>query len=479
MSNRRVRNAAPGALVLAAAAALQPAWSAAAPASAAELPPPVLAALARAEVPAQAMSVVVQEVDAAQPRLAWQALRPVNPASVFKLVTTIAALDLLGPAYTWPTPVWLNGTLRDGVLDGSLVIQGRGDPRLVLERVWLLLRRVQAAGVREIRGDIVLDRSAFAPDDAAPGDFDGEPHRPYNVRPDALLLSHKSVTYTFTPDAARGVATVSAEPALHGFQVQAEVPLQPGTCDDWRAALKAVPSDPARMRFEGRYIAACGERQWPLAYADPAGFNGRLLRALWTEMGGRLSGQVRDGAAPAGIAPSFEVASPTLSEVIRDINKFSNNLMAQQLFLTLALKPGQPAGAEAAREVLRRWLRERLPEHAGAVTVDNGSGLSRDQRVSVAMLAALLRWAWSSPTMPELIASLPLSGQDGTLRSARSANGRAHLKTGSLRDVAAVAGYVRTADGRRRIVAAVIHHPQAQAARPALDALVQWAADAR
>ena len=217
------------------------------------LPPEVQAALQRARVPAIALSVVVQDVGGGRPVLHWRPHEPVNPASLAKLLTTAAALDRLGPAWRWRTPVWLDGPLRDGVLDGSLVIQGSGDPTLVLERVWLLLRRVQALGVREIRGDIVLDGSAFAVPDAAPGDFDGEPLRPYNVRPAALLLNYRSVVYTFVPDAAAGVARVVAEPPLAGTLVDRSVPLAAGPCGDWRAGLRADFSSPDHVRFAGRY----------------------------------------------------------------------------------------------------------------------------------------------------------------------------------------------------------------------------------
>ena len=446
----------------------------AAPVDTQGLPATVISELLRAQLPPQALSAVVQDVESLSPRLSWQAQQSVNPASLFKLITTFAALDLLGPAFTWTTQVWLLGQQRDGVLDGSVVIKGNGDPKLVVERVLQLLRRVRQLGVREIRGDIVLDRAAFAAEAATAADFDGEPHRPYNVRPDALLLSHKSVTYTFTPDRARGVATIAAEPALHGLTVDREVALSAGPCEDWRAMLGASPSDPLRMRFEGSYPARCGERNWALAYADAASYNARLLRALWTELGGKLDGSVRDGTAP-NTPPSFEMTSPPLADVVRDINKFSNNVMAQQLFLTLSAR--SPASTQAARQVLVHWLHQRLPQHAADVVVDNGSGLSREQRVSAAALAALLQVAWRSPVMPELMSSLPVSGLDGTLRRAQAATGRAHLKTGSLRDVVALAGYVTLPSGKRRILVAIIQHPQAQAGRGALEALLQWTAE--
>ena len=208
-------------------------------------------ALARAKLPAEAMVALVQEVGATRPRLAWQPDQPVNPASVTKLVTTYAALDLLGPAFTWTTPVWLQGTVANGVLQGDLVIKGTGDPKLVLERIWLLLRRVQQQGVREIRGDIVLDRSGFIVPEQSPADFDGEPLRPYNVRSDALLLNYRSVLLTFTPDPTRGTAQVSADPPLDGVAIDSALPLAGGPCEDWRGGLKAEFADPSRIRFAG------------------------------------------------------------------------------------------------------------------------------------------------------------------------------------------------------------------------------------
>ena len=440
------------------------------------LPATVAAALDRAKLPRDAVVAMVQEVGSGSPRLAWQIDQPANPASLMKLLTTFASLEMLGPAWSWSTPVWLQGTLRDGVLDGNLVIKGSGDPKLVVERMWLLMRRVQQLGVREIRGDIVLDRSDFKVPEQSPAEFDGEALRPYNVRADALMLNYKAVVFTFTPDPARGVAMVGADPPLAGVRVDASVPLAGGNCDDWRGVLRAEFTDPMRVRFGGSYPVACGERVWSVAYADAKSYNERAIAGLWQEMGGRLSGSVRDGAAPA-TQPAFALGSPTLAEVIRDINKYSNNVMAQQLFLTLALTQRGSGTPDAARELLRQWATERFGAAAAAgLVIDNGSGLSREGRVSARLLTRLLLAAWASPVMPELMSSLPVSGIDGTLKKSRATLGRAHLKTGSLRDVTGIAGYVLANSGRRYVVVAIANHANANAARPAFDALVQWAA---
>jgi serine-type D-Ala-D-Ala carboxypeptidase/endopeptidase (penicillin-binding protein 4) len=462
------------------AAAFQPAR-----ATAATLPPEVVAALARGKLPTESVSIVVREVASADGGLAWRAGTAANPASLMKLVTTYAALDLLGPAWTWSTAVWLDGKLHNpgpkGVLDGDLVIRGSGDPKLVIERVWLLLRRVRQAGVKDIRGDIVLDSSAFDAEAQAPADFDGEPLRPYNARPEALMFNFKSLLLAFVPDPARGVARILAEPPLAGVRVDATVPLGSGPCDNWRGALKLDAADPQRVHFAGVYAASCGEQTWPMAYAEPSTYGARLIGAMWREAGGELAGKVRDGRAPRGIAPSFEFSSPPLVEVVRDINKYSNNLMAGQLFLTLGLQFKGSGSASAARDVIQSWLRGKLGERAADVLIDSGSGLSRESRVSAEALAQLLQRAWASPVMPEFVASLPIRGVDGTQRRApQSVNGgSAHLKTGSLRDVAAVAGYLLAPGGRRYVLVAIVNHPNADAARPALDALVDWALSAQ
>ncbi|MDP3653448.1 MAG: D-alanyl-D-alanine carboxypeptidase/D-alanyl-D-alanine-endopeptidase [Rhodoferax sp.] len=466
------------------------------------LPPEVHAALARAKVPSDAVAVLLVDAQGqSAPRLSHRAAVPMNPASVMKLVTTYAALDLLGPAYTWRTPVYLEGAVREGTLYGNLYIQGQGDPKLVLERLWLLLRRVQGLGIHTIAGDVVLDRSAFEVPETNPASFDGEPLRPYNASPDALLINYKAVVMTFSPDSSTRTAQVQFDPPLAGVQVPTTVPLLPaaigvlGECGDYRGALKADFSDPSRIRFAGGYPLACGEKVWPVAYADPPSYAVRAVQGLWQSMGGKIGGNVRMGTVPAmllGAAkPAFEVSSAPLAEVIRDINKYSNNVMAQQVFLTLgrvvpladaapadagtASTPPPPGSFAASRAVLQRWWTQRVGPNDAPV-LDNGSGLSRQERISAQGLARLLHNAYLSPLMPELMASLPITGVDGTLKRAKArTSGGAHLKTGSLSHVVAVAGYVHAASGKRYVLVALINHANANAARPALDALVDWA----
>jgi len=448
----------------------------------AQIPPSVDSELSRAKVPREAVALLVVDAQnpAAPPRLSHRAGAPMQSASVIKLVTTFAGLELLGPAYTWSTPVYVDGSVQAGVLRGNIYIQGQGDPKLVLERLWLLLRRVQGLGIHTVQGDIVLDRSAFALESTDPGAFDGEPLRPYNSTPDALLINYKSVVMAFTPDRQRHIAQVQFDPPLWGVQMQSTVPLSDGPCGDYRGALKANFADPARIHFGGSYPADCGEKVWPVAYAEPESYAPRAVQGLWNNMGGKVSGTVRYGTVPATLlaaAPTLEVRSPPLAEIIRDINKYSNNVMAQQLFLTLGREgKGDVATLASARAVVERWWESRISS-TEPLELDKGSGLSRQERISARALGQLLQAAYRSSLMPEFVASLPLSGVDGTLKRAKVASpGSAHLKTGSLNGVTAIAGYVDGASGKRYALVAMVNHANAASARAAFDALVDWTA---
>jgi len=452
------------------------------------LPPAVLQALRQAQVPPSAISVQVTSLRSAgtttsaphaiTPRLAHLADEPRNPASVMKLITTWAGLSLLGPDFVWRNRVYADGPVRDGVLHGNLILRGSGDPKLVVERLQDLMTQITAAGVREVQGDIVLDHGVFDPKPRSEA-FDDEPLRPYNVSPDGLLLNFKAVIYTFSPDEAADRVRVKYEPPLAGFNVPTELPLTKGPCNDWRSQLRADFSQPHGVRFAGAYPASCGERPWPVAYVAPAMYAPKLIHAMWLGAGGRLSGQVRDGTLPARARLLVEAPSLPLAQVIADINKFSNNVMAQQLFLTLSSELGATGRFEASRLRVSRWWREQFADLPEPV-LDNGSGLSRTERSSARGLSAVLQAAHTSPQAQVFQDSLSVAGVDGTAARLRERNphsiliGQAWLKTGTLRDVVSVAGYVQGQSGQRYAVVALINHPNAPQARAALDQLLEW-----
>jgi D-alanyl-D-alanine carboxypeptidase/D-alanyl-D-alanine-endopeptidase (penicillin-binding protein 4) len=454
-------------------ASLQPAIGQDDVASAA-LPSPLREALRSTGLPSSAFAIVVRPLGPGGLQLAFNDAVAMSPASTMKLVTTYAALDLLGPAFRWRTEAFTAGALHDETLEGDLVIRGGGDPKLVVENLWTLVQRIRAYGVREIRGDIVLDRSAFEPLAHDPALFDGEPLRPYNTGPDPLLLNFKTLTFGFVPDAEARSVRVIVTPPVAGLKWQSTLMGAEGPCNDWRAQLQADFADPLEPVFRGTYPLSCGERVWNVSVLDHATYFGAVFRALWENVQGTWSGRVRDGTVPLDARRIAVNYSAPLAEVIRDINKFSNNVMARQVFLALGSDgSGRPASTEQATKAISDWLGKRAIVMPGLV-LENGSGLSRTERVTAAGLARLLVAAFDGPLMPEYIASLPLVNVDGLSRARSSAAGSAHIKSGSLVDVRAQAGYVRSVRGKRYVLVAFVNHRDAGSGQPFLDFILDW-----
>ncbi len=489
------------------------------------LPDSVQRALQSAGIPLSAVGLVVQQIGTNTPLLSHNATAAMNPASVMKLVTTYTALSTLGPAWRWHTDLLATAPVVSGVLEGDLYIRGSGDPKLVIERVRDWLQTLRTVGVEQIRGDLVFDRSLFEAVEIDPARFDQEPTRPYNVGPDPLLMNFKAVRFQFLPEPGRALVPVRAEPMLAQVDWSSSVSAAAGPCGDWRADIHAEVQSSgagAKVRFSGRMPSACGEHSWYLGLLSHPEYDYGLIRSLWTELGGTLTGSWRDSPTPADARVLASAESAPLAEIVRDINKFSNNVMARQVFLALSAPlvgnplvgssmaggtvsvsgalgdaglatsepppepgsvlpgfAGRAASTQRSVQVVRTFLRTRDLDLTELV-LENGSGLSRIERISPQSLARLLINAWDSSVMPEFVTSLPIAGVDGTLagRSGlRGLAGDAHIKTGSLSDVRAIAGYVQDTSGRRFVLAMLVNHVNAGTAIAAQDALIRWVHD--
>ncbi|MBK8569962.1 MAG: D-alanyl-D-alanine carboxypeptidase/D-alanyl-D-alanine-endopeptidase [Nitrosomonadales bacterium] len=439
------------------------------------LPSPVVKALQLAHIPLDSVGVEVREVNARTPLISVNAKQSMSPASTMKLLTTYAGLELLGPSYSWKTEAYLDGKLEQDVLHGNLILKGYGDPKLTLEKLWLWLHELRSRGLREIRGDLVLDRSVFqlAPHD--PAEFDNEPMRPYNTGPDALLLNFNSVRLRFIPEGEK--IKIISMPELAGIRLDNRVTVAavPGNCSDWDDAI-SLQLRGDMLRLQGVYPAQCGERERHVSLLSPPLYLDAVFRALWQEMGGLLQGRLREGIVPGSATLFATHHSAPLAELIRDINKFSNNVMARQLFLSLGRTADTSANVTDSELTIRNWLTQKklyFPE----LVLENGAGLSRRERISPRSLALLLRSAQRSPLSTEFEASLPIVGVDGTfkkrLTDSEAAN-HAHLKTGSLEGVQAIAGYVQSRSGKQWILVFLINHPNAVAGKQAQNALIEW-----
>lgn len=427
------------------------------------------------------LSVFVQAVDARKPLLAVQDAVSRNPASVMKLVTTAAALDRLGPAYRWKTEVYSLGDIQDGTLLGNLYIKGYGDPYMVPEFFWKFLRDVLNTGVHDIQGDLVLDESYFDPKPEDPGGFDSRPLRSYNVSPKALLVNFQSMQFRFRPDRSNNTVHVTAFPHPTTVHIDNRLSLTRGRCGYWKNKIhiKVIPQGTgAIVRFSGRYAQSCAERGMYRVVTDAPSYLEGMFRKLWVEQGGRFKGNVRTGRVPADATLLHSGESQSLTELIRGINKFSNNVMTRQLLLTLGADVKSPPGTRAKGiAVIRQWLVENRIK--GPLIMDNGAGLSRTSRISARQLGQILLLAYHKPYMAEFMSSLPINAVDGTMSHRLQASnlaGRMHIKTGSLDNVRSIAGYVMSRSGRRFVVVMLHNHRRANTYRgeQLQDALLQW-----
>ena len=418
-----------------------------------ELPLPVRSILKVRQLPEDTLSVHVTDLESGEIVIGWNDEVSRNPASTMKLITTLVALDVLGPSYRWQTDIYALGDIVDGRLEGDLLLKGYGDPYLVTERVWKMLRVINQAGIREISGDLLLDDSYFDVGPYNPAAFDRQPLRAYNVAPNALLMNFKVVRYWFEPDLVANSVRVMLDPELENLRVENRLSLTNSSCRGFQRGISITPNENNdTMILDGRFPNRCHRYAMDRTVLDHNAFAYGLVASLWKESGGVLEGGWRNAIAPEEEEPLLSFSSLSLTEVITLVNKHSNNVMARQLLYTLsAVVGGAPGTEQGGREVISGWLAENAPEVA-SVQLYNGAGLSREARINAKDFASILHYAWGQPYMPEFSSSLALSGHDGTLRRRfddRKLTGQAHLKTGTHDHVAAIAGYMQSRSGRR------------------------------
>jgi len=444
----------------------------------AELPTTVSDALKNEGIPQQSVAVYVQAVESNSAILSHNADKSMNPASVMKLVTTNAALDLLTPAYRWKTEMYRDGDVVNGELQGNLMIKGYGDPSFKAQEFWRLLMTLQQTGIKEIKGDLIIDKSYFAKSVGERHTFDDEIWRAYNAEPSAFLVNGRNTSFKF--NATNTEVNVSQEFELNEIQIVNNMELVQGACGEWRSRFGYIVEpnlNGATVTFSGNFSPDCGERYLELSVFDDEKYAFYTFKKLWKELGGKFSGKLKLQETPSNTVKVLEQFSDPLGYVIRDINKWSNNLMARQLLMTLgAEKIGLPATEVKGIAALNAWLADRSVKFDELV-VENGSGLSRIERISAEHLGKMLVSTYNSPVMPELMASLPILALDGTVKKRLNdsqSNGRAHLKTGSLDGVSAIAGYVLDANSHRHVLVMLVNHPKAAASKNAQDALIEW-----
>ena len=444
-------------------------------AASAALPANVEQALKANKISDHSLSVVTVPLSGQAGGLQFNADVSVNPASTMKLVTTYAALELLGPNHQWKTEFYADGPLKDGVLHGNLYLKGGGDPKLNMEKLWLLLRDLRINGVRQVQGDLVLDRSFFlAPQLPAFNDDGGDSNKPFLVKPDSLLVNLKA--QRFITRAEDGKVKIAMDPPIAAIRIDNQVRvLKAAKCPAWPdIRYNAVDQyDGTTLIVSGQLAEGCTAQTY-LSLLDHPSYAAGAVRGIWQELGGKILGKDRLGPVPDDARMLVRALSPDVVEIVRDINKYSNNTMARQLFLSIGAQFRTDADKDdalAAQRVIRNWL-ARKGITAPHLVMENGSGLSRAERISAREMALILQAAWRSPYAAEFRSSMPLVAMDGTMRRRLQRTplvGEAHIKTGTLNNVRAIAGYSRDSNGQDWAVVAILNDPKPWGATSILD----------
>lgn len=449
----------------------------------AELPASVAEALKKAGIPEQSVAIYVQSVEGSNPILNHNSDKSLNPASLMKLVTTNAALELLTPTYRWKTEIYRDGEmvidkLNNGNLHGNLIIKGYGDPNFRAQEFWRLLMSLQQAGIKGIDGDLVIDKSYFAKNIGNKIAFDDETWRAYNAEPSAFLVNGRNTSFKI--NTAGSVINIIQEFALPEVQIINNMKLTNDFCGAWRNRFSYIVSpnsNGATVTFNGTFSPDCGERYLELSLFDDERYAFYTFKKLWQELGGKFNGSLRVQETPCTAIKVLEQVSDPLGYLVRDINKWSNNLMARQLLLTIASEiAGPPATEDQGSMVIKNWLATKGLK-SDELVIENGSGLSRIERISAGHLGQMLVSTYSGTVMPEMMASMPILSKDGTVMGRLKdslSNGRAHLKTGSIDGVSAIAGYVLDANNHRHVLVMMVNHTKAAESKKAQDTLIEW-----
>lgn len=451
-----------------------------------ELPSAVDAALKKVNISASNLSLIVVPATGGSPLLSQYAERAMNPASTMKLLTTQAALDELGPNFRWKTQILADTPVKQEVLSGKLYLRGGGDPNLTWDKLAIMLRKLRQQGLRAIEGDIVLDRSYLQPSrpDLNAPLFDEAPDAYYNVVPDALLVHSNIIAFALEADASK--LSVRLMTPLDKVTINNRLQLNNKPCAEWEKTwlppgIENTKGQQIEITLNGSFPRRC-EKTTYLNLLDRNLYIAHMLRLLWQEMGGSWQGQVVDGVTPATAILLGERQSETLADTLRIINKYSDNSMARLLYLTLGAESVNAKNysdhLQAAQARIHSWLALQGINEQGLV-LENGSGLSRIERISAAQLAGVLQAAVRSNWYPEFASSLPIVALDGTMRKRLKDglnSGNARIKTGSIKDAISIAGYVRDTQERQWIVVGIINGENAGKGRPALDELIAWVA---
>jgi D-alanyl-D-alanine carboxypeptidase/D-alanyl-D-alanine-endopeptidase (penicillin-binding protein 4) len=382
------------------------------------------------------------------------------PASTQKVLTAVAALSTFGPTHRFVTEVRASRPIGTDGAVGDLFVSG-GDPALTSEQWWRLAADLRALGLREVRGDLVLDDGLFD-EQRWHASWAPVSARAYHAPVSPLSANFGAFRVRVAPGAAPGApVSASIDPPVPYLQL-----VSVATTGKARAASTLLVEREAlpgaeRVRVSGVLPLGAAPDDFWRSVSDPLGYAGAVMRLQLEANGVRVTGGVRRGAAAPEAALLLTFEGLPLQQIASLFLKYSNNFIAECLLKWLALGPAPlpdaPPGSWSAGAAALRERLTALGVPLGEAQLVDGSGLSRANRVSArALVEALRAGAAAFESGPELLAGLPLAGLDGTLEHrAEAARARVRAKTGSLDGVTSLAGFARSPGGREVVFAVI------------------------
>jgi D-alanyl-D-alanine carboxypeptidase/D-alanyl-D-alanine-endopeptidase (penicillin-binding protein 4) len=396
-----------------------------------------------------------------------------------KLVTTYAGLQFLGPQYQWKTEVLYKGHIKNRHLYGDLIMRGYGDPTLTYADLSEIIERVQQQGIQYIHGNIILDESFFG--ELQNQDLiDDKKYRAYNVNPKSFVVNENTINFNFSISNEK--INIQTFPEIQTLKVINHLKLSEHGCNEWKDALGYevnTKSNVTEIIFNGTFDKACDSKDIDLSILSANRLSKELFEKLWKMHGGIIEGDFKNTyQKDVNTYKLYEHQSRPLGLVVRDINKYSQNLIARNLLLTiLAENNGIPITEnEAGRFVKEFLIKQKLK--LDSLEMDNGAGLSRNAKINAEDLTFLLEKAYSGLYMPEFVSSLPNIGIDGTLKNRGkklSVAKHAYLKTGSIQNVSAIAGYIFDKNNDIKVFVFMANDPKANESSKIQDDLIEWA----
>lgn len=434
------------------------------------------------QVSAEGLTLIIQDVAQEVPLVSLNAQTLRSPASLEKVLTTAAALIRLGGDYLWQTKFYADAMPdANGVIQGNLYVKGGGDPFLVEERLQQMLKDLRARGVRHITGNIVLDNSLYyLPQEARnTQSFDGNGWSAYNAVPSPLMVNFRTVKVRLSPQ-GKQQAAVALWPNIMNWKIDNQMTVNAGKCDtNYSPAVNLLRDERgyAVVQLTGKYSTACGARELTVVMGEESEQFYYLFHDLWYAEGGSFDGGGQIGPVPATAQPLYSGMSLPLREQIQKMNQLSNNVMTRQLLLTLGAEVyGVPGSLDKGRQAVRGTLAA-FGVPVEGMLIDNGSGLSRDSRVSGHTLATLLLNLYASGHAMEFMQSLAVAGESGTLNRrfvGEALQGRVIGKTGTIDAVRGFAGYVQAQSGHVYVVVIIGNGKEALKSRALQDDVLRW-----